>query len=86
MAGSDPYTAVQTIDHLSVIFCALSGRPLGDYVAEDTATGGRVIIPRSPVRRLSGDHVRVDPPLRIPGADRVPGPASVVEPLCADGR
>src|SRR4029077_20277052 len=26
-AVNDPYTAVQAIDHLSVIFCALAGRP-----------------------------------------------------------
>ncbi|HEY2241683.1 MAG TPA: DUF2254 family protein, partial [Streptosporangiaceae bacterium] len=29
-AVNDPYTAVQAIDHLSVIFSALAQRPLGD--------------------------------------------------------
>ena len=28
-AVNDPYTAVQAVDHLSVIFCALAVRPLG---------------------------------------------------------
>ena len=30
-AVNDPYTAVQAVDHLSVIFCALAVRPLGDW-------------------------------------------------------
>jgi uncharacterized membrane protein len=30
-AVNDPYTAVQAIDHLSVIFCALAQRPLGNH-------------------------------------------------------
>ena len=36
-AVNDPYTAVQAVDHLSVIFCALAQRPLGNHVirAED---------------------------------------------------
>ena len=28
-AVNDPYTAVQAVDHLSVIFCALARLPLG---------------------------------------------------------
>ena len=39
-AVNDPYTAVQAIDHLSVIFCALAVRPLGDDVAADPTGGG----------------------------------------------
>ena len=38
-AVNDPYTAVQAVDHLSVIFCALAVRPLGDYVASDAPDG-----------------------------------------------
>ena len=44
-AVNDPYTAVQAIDHLSVIFCALAVRPLGDEVAADPSGRGVVIIP-----------------------------------------
>jgi len=43
-AVNDPYTAVQAVDHLSVIFCALAQRPLGNHVvrAED---GPAVVVP-----------------------------------------
>jgi uncharacterized membrane protein len=43
-AVNDPYTAVQAIDHLSVIFCALAGRPLGNHVARG-GNGVAVIVP-----------------------------------------
>jgi uncharacterized membrane protein len=43
-AVNDPYTAVQAIDHLSVIFCALARRPLGDHVARQSS-GAAVIVP-----------------------------------------
>jgi uncharacterized membrane protein len=43
-AVNDPYTAVQAIDHLSVIFCALARRPLGDHVARQPS-GAAVIVP-----------------------------------------
>jgi uncharacterized membrane protein len=43
-AVNDPYTAVQAIDHLSVIFCALAQRPLGNHVARD-GSGAVVIVP-----------------------------------------
>jgi uncharacterized membrane protein len=42
-AVNDPYTGVQAVDHLSVIFCALARRPLGTHVARDGS--GTVIIP-----------------------------------------
>lgn len=44
-AVNDPYTAVQMIDHLTVIFCALAVRPLGDDVAVDPTGGGRSASP-----------------------------------------
>jgi uncharacterized membrane protein len=44
-AINDPYTAVQAIDHLSVIFCAMATRPLGDDVARDTKGRGMVLVP-----------------------------------------
>jgi uncharacterized membrane protein len=43
-AVNDPYTAVQAIDHLSVIFCALARRPLGHHVAHHPS-GAAVIVP-----------------------------------------
>jgi len=43
-ANNDPYTAVQAIDHLSVIFCALAQRPLGNHVVRDDS-GAVVIVP-----------------------------------------
>ncbi len=43
-AVNDPYTAVQAIDHLSVIFCALTQRPLGNHVARHPH-GAAVIVP-----------------------------------------
>jgi len=43
-AVNDPYTAVQAIDHLSVIFCALARRPLGHHVARHPS-GAAVIVP-----------------------------------------
>jgi uncharacterized membrane protein len=52
-AINDPYTAVQAVDHLSVIFCALATRPLGDYVAADPTGPGMVIVPG----RRFGDYL-----------------------------
>ena len=43
-AVNDPYTAVQAVDHLSVIFCALATRPLGNHIIRGDA-GAAVIIP-----------------------------------------
>ena len=43
-AVNDPYTAVQAVDHLSVIFCALATRPLGNHVARD-GNGAAAIVP-----------------------------------------
>jgi uncharacterized membrane protein len=52
-AVNDPYTAVQAVDHLSVIFCALARRPLGPHVARDGQ--GVVIVPA----RRFGDYLAV---------------------------
>jgi uncharacterized membrane protein len=51
-AVNDPYTAVQAVDHLSVIFCALAARPLGDWVTADPG-GAAVIVPG----RRFGDYL-----------------------------
>ena len=52
-AVNDPYTAIQSIDHLSVIFCALSRRPLGDYLVRDPEQRAAVIVPG----RRFGDYL-----------------------------
>ena len=52
-AVNDPYTAVQAVDHLSVIFCALAVRPLGDWVTADPAGAAAVIVPG----RRFGDYL-----------------------------
>ena len=44
-AVNDPYTAVQAIDHLTVICCDLAVRPLGRHMLTDAAGRGRVIVP-----------------------------------------
>jgi uncharacterized membrane protein len=43
-AVNDPYTAVQAVDHLSVIFCALTQRPLGNHTVRDPS-GAAVVVP-----------------------------------------
>src|SRR4051794_17749562 len=52
-AVNDPYTAVQAVDHLSVIFAALAARPLGDDVARDEAGTAAVVVPG----RRFGDYL-----------------------------
>jgi uncharacterized membrane protein len=52
-AVDDSYTAVQAIEHLAVIFCALAGRPIGDDVARDPDGRPRVIVPG----RRFGDYL-----------------------------
>jgi uncharacterized membrane protein len=37
---SDPYTAVQAIDHLSVVCCDLAVRPLGTKIINGRGAGG----------------------------------------------
>ena len=44
-AVNDPYTAVQALNHLSVIYCDLAVRPLGAKVLAAPAGKGRVIVP-----------------------------------------
>jgi uncharacterized membrane protein len=43
-AVNDPYTAVQAVDRLSVLFCALATHPLGYYVSADPG-GAEVTVP-----------------------------------------
>jgi uncharacterized membrane protein len=52
-AVNDPYTAVQAVDHLSVIFCALARRRLGTHVARDGLVA--VIVPA----RRFGEYLAV---------------------------
>jgi uncharacterized membrane protein len=44
-AINDPYTAVQAIDHLTVVCCDLAVRPLGAKVLSDPGGRGRVVVP-----------------------------------------
>lgn len=52
-AINDPYSAIQSIDHLSVIVTALARRPLGDDIAKDAAGTVRVVVPG----RRFGDYL-----------------------------
>lgn len=52
-AVNDPYTAVQAIDRLTVIFCSLAVRPLGDFVAAGPGGEAAVIVPG----RRFGDYL-----------------------------
>jgi uncharacterized membrane protein len=53
-AVNDPYTAVQAIDHLAVIFCELARQPLGSHIVRRDS-GAEVIIPG----RTFGDYLAV---------------------------
>lgn len=44
-AVNDPYTAIQAVEHLAVLFSALAARPVGDHVAHDTAGTVTVTVP-----------------------------------------
>jgi uncharacterized membrane protein len=44
-AVNDPYTAVQALDHLSVVCAEISARPLGAQVLTSSSGGGRVVVP-----------------------------------------
>jgi uncharacterized membrane protein len=52
-AVNDPYTAVQAVDHLSVIFCAMAVRPLGDTITGDSNSAALLIVPG----RRFGDYL-----------------------------
>jgi hypothetical protein len=70
-AVNDPYTVVQAVDHLSVIFCALSTRPLGNHVVQD-GSGAAVIVPG----RRFPDYLAV-----ICGSSAATAPASPPSPM-----
>ena len=44
-AVNDPYTAIQAIEHLTVLFAALAARPIGSLVAHDPAGTVAVAVP-----------------------------------------
>jgi uncharacterized membrane protein len=52
-AVNDPYTAVQAVNHLSVIFCAMAVRPWGDTITGDPDLPALVIVPG----RRFGDYL-----------------------------
>ena len=49
-AINDPYTAVQAVNHLSVVLCELAMRPLGADVLTDATGRGRVVVPGNTFR------------------------------------
>jgi uncharacterized membrane protein len=42
---NDPYTAVQAIEHLAVLFAALAVRPVGDHVGRDASGSVVLVVP-----------------------------------------
>jgi uncharacterized membrane protein len=44
-AVNDPYTAIQAIEHLSVLFVALARRDVGDHVARDADGAAMILVP-----------------------------------------
>jgi uncharacterized membrane protein len=76
-AINDPYTAVQAINHLSVVACELAVRPLGADVLTDADGRGRVVIPGNTFRDYlfficgvlgrygAGDQTVMDATLRL---------------------
>jgi uncharacterized membrane protein len=54
-AVNDPYTAIQAIDHLSVLFGALAVRPVGVHIARDAGGKATIIVPS---RRFS-EHLAI---------------------------
>ena len=54
-AVNDPYTAIQAIEHISVLFAALAARPAGPLVAHDATTGTTVAVPA----RTFAEHLSV---------------------------
>jgi len=52
-AVNDPYTAVQAVEHLSVLYGALAAGPVGDHIARDADGVARVVIPG----RRFADHL-----------------------------
>jgi uncharacterized membrane protein len=61
-AVNDPYTAIQAIDHLSVLFAALAARPLGDFVvmtgSPDATTSDGAITVAVPARSFA-EHLEL---------------------------
>jgi uncharacterized membrane protein len=54
-AVNDPYTAIQAVEHMSVLFAALAARPAGPLVVHDVATGTTVGVPA----RTFAEHLAV---------------------------
>ena len=52
-AINDPYTAIQAIEHLSVLFAELAARPVGGLVARDASGTVTVAVPG----RSFGEHI-----------------------------
>jgi len=79
-AVNDPYTAIQAIHHLSVLFCALAARPLGADVARDPSGAAAVVVPG----RSFGEHLAIGCGLIRRYGSREPTVASALLGLLAD--
>ncbi len=79
-AVNDPYTAVQAVNNISVIFARLATRPLGDYVIRDDA-GAVVVVPG----RGFGDYLETMCGLIRRYGAREPTVAQALLRLLADG-
>jgi uncharacterized membrane protein len=51
-AVNDPYTAVQAIEHLTVLFVALAARRIGSLVVHDPAAAVTVAVPARPLPEI----------------------------------
>jgi len=81
-AINDPYTAVQAIDHLTVLCCDLAVRPLGAKVLSGPGGRGRVVVPREQLRRLHFLHRWAVRTLRVQRRHRDVGIGSSLPNLC----
>ena len=80
-AVNDPYTAVQALDHLSVVYCDLAVRPLGTKVLTGPAGKGRVIVPGDTFNDYVSLHQCGVRTLRLERCHRHVGAASPVPKL-----
>lgn len=79
-AVNDPYTAIQAVHHLSVLFCALASRPLGADVARDPSGPAAVVVPGSSF----GEHLALACGLIRRYGSREPAVAVALLDLLAD--
>jgi uncharacterized membrane protein len=74
-AVNDPYTAIQAIEHLSVLYAALARQPVGPLVAHDRSGTITAAVPARPFAELLAIGVGL---IRRYGA----GEPTVIQPRC----